>query len=338
MLPSPAVGLESRLPAEFWSILNNQAVLQVTGPDARRFLQGQVTCHMDELTPENSLLGAACTPKGRAYTSFRLTQIGDKLLIAMDASLVNNVLNHLAKYAALFKTRLTQTDDWRIIGLCGKRLAEQLLNGAPAPLTTGQAAQLPEGALVRVHDSLDHPDCFELWTTRDQLDSLKNQLGDAHQQPESCWQLGRIRAGQAWITEASQEAWVPQMFNWQRLDGINFRKGCYTGQEIIARMHYLGQLKKGLYRVSFSSTDTPHIGSLIQAGQADGSISTAGELLNLLALEEYQYEALAVINHAQTDHPLFMNENRDNPVHLHPLPHVLSDQAKAETKDGSQAG
>lgn len=257
----PSEPLRSVHPASM-TILEHEGVLAVSGPDAARFLQGQITCDVSALSVPSSVPGARCNPKGRMQSSFRLLRQGeDQYLLAMAAELVERQRAELAKYAVFFKAQLSDESlRWTRLGVWG-RDAEASLESAeiPVPSEVNGAIQYHSGLVVRTAEST-----FELWVEQDSVAPTIERLG------HSCsvanwedWLAQRIRLGHGQVVDATYESFIPQMLNLQLLAGVSFRKGCYTGQEIVARMQYLGKLKRRMYRLHMSGDETPAAGSSI---------------------------------------------------------------------------
>ena len=207
-------------------------VLSVNGADSVRFLQGQVTCDVEQLSAENSLIGARCNPKGRALTNFRLVQVSDdQLLMIMDYSLIQSSIDELSKFAAFFKVQLTDaSEQFQCIGLTGQHstLATQKVITCQFS-DNRQLVVMPENQAET------------LWLS---LTEQANPVGTEF------WELQDIKAGIANIQLETSAMFIPQMLNLQAIDGISFKKGCYTGQEVVARMKYLGKLKRRMYRIA----------------------------------------------------------------------------------------
>lgn len=270
----------------FFCPLTHEGVLAVRGTDAGKFLQGQLTCNIDYLNGRAGL-GARCTPKGRMQSSFRILPQGDGFLLAMDRELVEPQLADLKKYAVFSRgTRLEdETSRWARFGLCG---AEDTL--AELGLTLpGEANSLAErdGLLaVRLSDGR-----VELWAPAERGEALREQLtARLPQAPLDRWLLAQVRAGIGQVFAATRELFVPQMINLQALDGVSFRKGCYTGQEIVARMQYLGRLKRRMHRLVAPVAVAPAPGSPLFSpvhGSSVGEVvlaASAGEQVELLAV------------------------------------------------------
>jgi len=270
-------------PDRWLTLCRDQSIVELTGPDARRFLQGQVTCDVDSLENHHSVLGAACTPKGRAYTNFRLLADGDRLLLRIPAGLVESTLGIWRKYLAFFKADVRELEGWCAIGLGGP-VPE------PLPRDSGQALPHLDGFLLPVPRMIDGRARHELWIPTRSIDLL--DLQSLQRLSPQAWHLSEIRAGILNLRPELSEQYVPQVFNWQALEGISFSKGCYTGQEIIARMRYLGQLKKSLHLVSM-----PRPAKDTQPCPITRGDRVVGELVDQVTLSDGAAEGLAILRH-----------------------------------------
>ena len=274
----------------FFCTLSHEGVLAVRGADASKFLQGQLTCNLNYLSDAQASLGARCTQKGRMQSSFRILLEGDGVLMAMASELLEPQLADLKKYAVFSKSKLTdESAAWVRFGLEHGDAALNAL-GLDLPAVTDSVAR--HGGLVAIRVS---PDRAELWVAANQAAAVKQQLAAVLAEGElNQWLLGQIRAGIGQVMAGTRELFIPQMLNLQAIGGVSFKKGCYTGQEIVARMQYLGKLKRRLYRLQltgdalpepgaplFSPSHASAIGEVVIAAQAGQDI----ELLAVLQAE-----------------------------------------------------
>lgn len=239
----------------FFCRLSHEGLMAVRGPDASKFLQGQLTCNLNYLSADTSSLGARCTPKGRMLSSFRIVQQGDGYLLAMANELLDGQLADLQKYAAFSKSKLSdESAAWLRIGLQGGE-AVLIGLGLNLPASADSVAHAADLLAIRLSDGRS-----ELWAPASQatavLAALSAQLPEA---PLNDWLLAQVRAGIGQVFAATREQLIPQMINLQALGGVSFKKGCYTGQEIVARMQYLGKLKRRLHRLSMVGDEVPEV-------------------------------------------------------------------------------
>jgi folate-binding protein YgfZ len=270
----------------FFCPLSHEGVLAVRGVDASKFLQGQLTCNLDYLSEARATLGARCTQKGRMQSSFRILLEGDGVLLAMASELIEAQLLDLKKYAVFSKSKLTdESASWVRFGLSHGDAALASL-GLELPQDTDSVVRANDLIAIRVS-----PARAELWVRAEQADDIRNLL--AAQLPEGSlndWLLGQIRAGIGQVFGQTREEFIPQMINLQAVGGVSFKKGCYTGQEIVARMQYLGKLKRRLYRLTLEDNDVPEPGielfSPVHASSAGNVVLAArtGSGVELLAV------------------------------------------------------
>lgn len=274
----------------FWAALDQYAVLRCSGPDARKFLQGQLTCDVNAITPEHSTLGACCTPKGRMIALFRIAQVGDELWLRLPREMAQALVDHLKKYMVFFKASLALDESIRVLGLVAPEnwMLEQQL-GIELPATVDQALATADSLKVRVPGELPR---YEIWATQSQGEALQGLLPAGQRQPEALWLLSEILAGIGDVYAATREEFIPQMLNLQTLGGIGFKKGCYTGQEIVARMQYLGTLKKRMYLASWKGQTPPAPGTAI----SDAEGANLGTVVRAQPTHDQGIQLLAVLN------------------------------------------
>ncbi|SDV02146.1 CAF17-like 4Fe-4S cluster assembly/insertion protein YgfZ [Pseudomonas mucidolens] len=270
----------------FFCPLSHEGVLAVRGADAAKFLQGQLTCNLNYLSDTHASLGARCTQKGRMQSSFRIVLQGDGVLLAMASELLEPQLADLKKYAVFSKSKLTdESAAWVRFGLTD---ADQTMAslGLELPAETDSVARANELIAIRVS-----PGRAELWVPAAHAQALHEQLAAQLREGDlNSWLLGQIRAGIGQVMAQTRELFIPQMLNLQAVGGVSFKKGCYTGQEIVARMQYLGKLKRRLYRLSLDSTVPPEPGAQLFSPSHNSAIgevviaAQADEVIELLAV------------------------------------------------------
>ncbi|MDY7566256.1 folate-binding protein YgfZ [Pseudomonas sp. RTC3] len=274
----------------FFCTLSHEGILAVRGPDASKFLQGQLSCNLNYLNDTTATLGARCTQKGRMQSSFRILLEGDGCLLAMASELIEPQLADLKKYAVFSKSKLTdESPAWVRLGLS---------NGDDTLIALGLDVPQASDSVTRANGLIAirvSPARTELWVPADQAENVRARLAaQLAQGTLNDWLLGQIRAGIGQVTGGTRETFIPQMINLQAVGGVSFKKGCYTGQEIVARMQYLGKLKRRLYRLTLTGAEIPEpgtplfspvhasaVGEVVIAAQATNGI----ELLAVLQAE-----------------------------------------------------
>lgn len=221
--------------------LTDYGLLRMTGEDASTFLQGQSTCDVHALEPGHSTLGAFCTPKGRVIATFRLLRddAGFYLLLAADLAAV--VLKRLRMYVLRSKVILEDvTAEHALFGLFGPSL-----DSLNFPETPGTWRATGDFLALRLETQRGL-----MIATAEAAQRLAAQ-GLSAIDP-TIWRLKTIEAGIPEVVAATREEFLPQMLNLDALGGIGWKKGCYTGQEIVTRTHYLGQVKRRMRRLGYA--------------------------------------------------------------------------------------
>ncbi|KTC19106.1 aminomethyltransferase [Pseudomonas marginalis ICMP 9505] len=277
----------------FFCALSHEGVLAVRGADAAKFLQGQLTCNLNYLSDTQASLGARCTQKGRMQSSFRILLQGDGVLLAMATELLEPQLADLKKYAVFSKSKLTdESAAWARFGLSQADHALASL-GLDLPADTDSVVRTETFIALRVS-----PGRAELWVPIEQAEAVRNSLATQLQHADlNDWLLGQIRAGIGQVMPQTRELFIPQMLNLQAVGGVSFKKGCYTGQEIVARMQYLGKLKRRLYRLSVNAAELPQPGTALFSPSHNSSI---GEVV-IAAKADQSIELLAVLQAEAAD-------------------------------------
>ncbi|QSP96298.1 folate-binding protein YgfZ [Marinobacter salinisoli] len=306
-------------PASGWSALTDRVIVRVSGPGTEPFLQGQFSQNLTEVISSRSLRAAASTPKGRAYCLTRLVRDGDDILFDLPTALADPTMAHLKKYLMLFRgTTASQVPESRILGLFGTDTASVLAGDRISELTApGDTLSTDYGRLIRVEPTSDGLARFELWAL-----TAESPLSADSERPLADWHAAEIAAGIASLSSETQEQFVPQMLNWQHVGGVHFKKGCYTGQEVIARMHFLGQLKKSLFRFAVEQAPAlPLPGSSLLS--EDRSVGT---VVNSVRYENGSVELLAVVRHDARLDDLHAEATPDQKLERRPLPYAVPEQ------------
>lgn len=270
----------------FFCTLTHEGILAVRGSDAGKFLQGQLTCNINYLSESHAGLGARCMVKGRMQSSFRILPEGNGYLLAMASELLDAQLADLKKYAVFSKATLTDDSAaWVRFGVQQGEAALQAL-GLEVPPEAG--ATVRREGLIAVRASAGR---VELWVPAEQAGAVREQLAATLAEgPLNGWLLGQVRAGIGQVMGPTRELFIPQMINLQAVDGVSFKKGCYTGQEIVARMQYLGKLKRRQYRLQLDQEQVPQPGAEIFSpthGSSVGEVvmaASTGSGVELLAV------------------------------------------------------
>lgn len=277
------------------------AILRVRGVDTEKFLQGQLTCDLATVFAGQTRLAMHLSLKGRGMSSFRVLPAEDGVDLVTPRSRVEDTLAALKKYALFSKVTLEQDNERAALLFVGDAGA-QLLHAydIPVPGQPGEALFAPHTAVARLENGARYLLLMEHGRAQKMLEqNTVNELGAADQ-----WRLQDIIAGEGHIEAGGEDLWLPQVLNYDVLDGVNFKKGCYLGQEIVARMHFKGQLKQRMQRRDWSGEQAPATGTVLRnnAGKAVGEIVTAvcrnGRVSALLVLRLDHAGDLLIEEHA----------------------------------------
>lgn len=274
--------------------LDSFAILEVYGQDADRFLQGQCTAQLAHANDTFAPLAAFCTPKGRMIANSRIFRPEpERYWLIMHPSIIDALEQHLRKYIVFYKATLTVRTDIILQGI-----------HATADMLTAYTAALPAtlpGAWVN---------CEVGYLLRVEGDSCLIWLGDGEcpyaiestTLSQGDWHRLQINAGIAWLQASQSDAWLPQMINWEALGGISFKKGCYTGQEVVARAHFRGQVKRRLMHLcAADALEAPCVGDAVVDINANREVGT---VLAVAPGISEGWEMLAVVSQKKEMPPL----------------------------------
>jgi folate-binding protein YgfZ len=314
----------------FLTDLSYLGVIEVTGDDKKTFLQGQLTNDVNAVSSSLAHLTGLCTPKGRLRALFLLFAQTDKLYLQLPQPLLEETLKRLKMFVMMSKVELTNISEQKIrIGISGQQAIKYLKEyGLTIPSQTNMVSDTDGIQLIRLAGETPRFECLgnneamqKLWQTL----HPDAQLLNSHQ-----WKLFDIQAGIPTIFSSSKEAFIPQMLNLQVLNGINFKKGCYTGQEIVARMQYLGKLKRKMYRASCQCnlTTLPIAGDVLYS-ESSKSAQGAGHIVDAQHSFNGGIELLAVItNEAIKNNDIYLDQEKKMPLVIEELPYTLEENTE----------
>lgn len=310
--------------------LTHFSAFTITGPDGEKFLQGQTSCDINNLSESRSLLGTNCNPKGSVINFFRLMKVADEqLLMRFPTSISEGAAANFKKYIVFSKAEFTNADaNYVGIGIQGEEaeaLIKKITDNVPAEWNDQAIAE--NGALI-VRQRGTRPR-FEIWVPSDKAQAVWSNLNaEATLASTSDWMLADIAAGIAIIDESTQEEFIPQMLNLHMIEAIDFHKGCYTGQEIITRLQYRGKLNKCLFRAEVTTAATPRTGDTIWSPQR----RQAGEVIAVVAKSNDVYEVQIVIHIKTAEDVLRLNDEEGAELKLLELPYEVDPEWRPEVK------
>lgn len=301
--------------------LSHLGLIAVSGDEGVPFLQGQFTNDVREVSPEHSQLSSHCSPKGRMLANFRLFQRGETLYLQLPGESLPPLLKRLGMFVLRAKVSLQDATDQLVrIGIAGA-CAPQLLGArfAHLPNESGDTTHPNDLTLIRLPGQTPR---FEIIGPAEPVQDLWRHLASkATPVNADFWALLDLRAGIPTVYPQTTEAFVPQMANMQLIDGVSFRKGCYTGQEIVARMQYLGKLKRRMY-LAHVDTDRPPAPGDELFSPATASGQGTGKIVDARPAPEGGYDLLAVIDVDSADQAdLHLHDSGGPTLQLRDLPY-----------------
>lgn len=277
-----------------WFPLLQRGVLEIQGPDASKLLHGQCTTDAQNLPVGRWILGGLSTPKGRLYANFILARLNDdRFWLIMPAAHIDETRQRLGKYAVFYKAALNNLSTrWHGVGL----------SESSAPSDAGTVHTEAHRVSITLADDrrIEWLDALEEAPYEARLTQLE-AAGPA--QPETAWDYWEIEQGWVWVTPETCEAWTPQMIAWDKLGGVNYKKGCFTGQEVIARLHYKGHSKRQLYKLSGSGMAPEQEAKITTKDQPETAL---GEVVRSAA-HAASWHVLAILTLTEQHHSLLVN-------------------------------
>jgi hypothetical protein len=229
------------------AVLDDLGVIEADGPDAAAFLQSQLTCDVAAIDAAAWTLGGYCNPKGRLLAVFELWRADAGFRMLLPAELAVPTARRLSMFVLRSKVRVSDASGaWVAFGLVGPGMAGLLQDaGIEVPAQDWGASTLEDGArLARLPGAPQCAERFVLLAPALQRQRWLDRLGGASRVDRGTWWWTQIDAGIPAVFNPTLEAFVPQMLNLEVLGGVSFRKGCYPGQEVVARSQYLGKLRR----------------------------------------------------------------------------------------------
>jgi len=307
--------------------LSHQGLISVDGEDAADFLQGQLTNDVRSVSQQHSQLSAYCTHKGRMLANFRVFKRDNSFYLRLPLSLLEPTLKRISMFILMSKVSIKDSSNALVrLGVSGPTADEQLNSLiSKLPKKVDDAVQANGYSVIKVAGA--HPR-YEIYGELAPMQKLWDNL-DVHAAPvgAGAWEMLDIQAGIPTIYPETSEAFVPQMTNMQVINGVSFQKGCYTGQEVVARMQYLGKLKRRMFRVKIDTNDTVNPGDKLFSTDSS-SAQGAGQIVSAQQDPEGGYSALAVVNISDTESGYLQLHDENGPgVSVEDLPYAIEEKS-----------
>jgi len=299
--------------------LSHLSLVEVTGDDAEDFLNGQFTTNIKQLAKHHLQFSAWCNPKGQVKTTFFIYRHGTGFNILLPAELLESFLKQLQMYIMRAKVNLIDKSDELVrvgVQTNNKPLLAKLLESAPEQ--EGDITVQNDVHCLHMFCSKNNSQRYIFIGSVEKLTSLWKEFLQ-HNTPASTivWKLLDIQAGYPWLSQQTTEKFLPQMLNLDLIEGLDYQKGCYPGQEIIARLHFRGQLKRNLYFATCSFNARPEIGDQLYANDHEKSI---GIVINAQVFEDKHY-LLAIIEKEMIENHLSLRKSDGAKINLQKSPY-----------------
>jgi folate-binding protein YgfZ len=297
----------------FVAPLTHLGLISASGDDAATFLHNQLTNDVEKLGASEARLAGYCTPKGRLLATMLVWKSPEAIFLQLPREIQAAVQKRLQMFILRAKVKLADASDTLVaLGLAGPAAAAALSPWFPElPGAAYGVVHADAGTLIRLQDA-DEAQRFQWLATPETAQRAWPQLVQTLQPAGApAWRLLDIRAAIPTVVQATQEQFVPQMINFEVLGGVNFRKGCYPGQEIVARSQYLGKLKRRMFPAVVGQTGVIP-GAEIYAssdpaqpcGQVVNAESSGGQSHCLVELKTAVLEEGASMHLGSADGPL----------------------------------
>lgn len=319
-LEDEKAGIEVLEQAAVMCPLSGYGVIAFSGEETQAFLQGQLSSDIRALGENSAQYSSYSTPKGRMMASFLVFRRGEDYCLQIAEELQAAIQKRLSMFVMRSKTKARDaSDELLLLGVAGPLAAEKLAAVLGAlPVDDFASLNTEAFTLIRLPGQR-----FQLAVQAGSALALWQQLEAAGILPahEAIWRLSDIRAGAPWVTGVTSEAFVAQMANMELIGGVSFTKGCYPGQEIVARTQYLGKLKRRMYRATI---ETGHVeaGQDVFSSEMNGQAS--GKIMLAAVAGHGHWEVLVVAQIASLEHGLHL-ESPDGPLlEILDLPYALT--------------
>ncbi len=289
--------------------LSHLGILQFSGEEAEAFLQGQLSCDVRSVGLRSSTYGAYCSPKGRMLGNFLLWREDAGFLMALSRDILPAVQKRISMFVLRSKVKISDTSDAATLtGAAGPR-ADDACRGifSDIPMKANEVTrQSDAGTAIRLSDGR-----LVLAFAASNAPALSRRLAGSLKAVDArVWRWLDIRNGVPLVTTATQDRLVPQMANFELLGGVSFDKGCYTGQEVVARSQHLGKMKRRMFlaNIAAAATAGDDLYSEDLGNQASGTI------VNAEASPEGGYDVLAAVQTASRENSTVHLKSLDGPV------------------------
>ncbi len=318
---------ESAASNDFVAPLTDLGLIEASGEEAARFLHSQLTNDVENLDSAGARLAGYCSPKGRLLATLLYWRRGDTILLQIPRQIQPAVQKRLQMFILRAKVKLRDVSDECVaLGLAGNAAGEALTAWFPhLPPAPNAIQESAAGTLIRLADASDAPRFQWIAPLAVAIEAWPVLTRTLRAVAPAAWRLSQIRAGIPLVTQATQEQFVPQMINFELIGGVNFKKGCYPGQEIVARSQYLGKLKR---RMLLATVADAQVRPGMEVFSAADPEQPCGMIVNAEASGTNQVDCLVEVKIAAADgNTVHVGTAHGAALQFMPLPYGFPDPA-----------
>jgi len=314
----------SQLPELVLCPLDSWDLVSISGEDRITFLQGQLTCDLEGLAIGEQTLAAHCNPQGKVWSVCRVIMLEDRVLLTQPSSVSTVQLPELKKYAAFSKVTIQLETDYQFFGLAGCQSTDYINEKIQSLASTATSQLLEDGSIIikQPYPSLRYLVIMKKEAVTAQLDALKEKAEIFN---DELWNAMNIASGVGFINAETSAQFIPQMLNLQALNGISFSKGCYIGQETIARAKYRGANKRALFILTGRATQSPVAGQTVEV-LLNNNWKRVGTVISGCQYGDGHIEIVAVLpKDTNTEDVFQVKEIQDSTLYCAPLPYQIAE-------------
>lgn len=299
--------------------LSDFSAISLSGEEQSKYLQGQITCDVNNSNDNSLQVGAHCDAKGKVFSVFRLINRSGAKLLLQPKQCLNSSLKELQKFGVFAKVTIEEVQDLSFFALVGKQ-ASELLQKEFSQVPDSLTPVVQVGTTTLIHLPSEQARYIIIDETKSLPSIISNTNLPCYAQP--VWDLLEISQGFPVLSESSGGQYVPQMLNLQAINGISFTKGCYLGQETVARMQYLGKNKRALFSLAVQLKSKMSADDTIEKQLGD-NWRKAGDILAYYQSDDGYCIIQAVLSNDEEPPHLRISSQEGAVVSIQPLPYTL---------------
>ncbi len=307
--------------------LSTLGIIRASGEEAQNFLHGQFTNDLNKVSSSISQISSYCNPKGRMLSIFRIYKRDDDYFLILPRDVLEPTFKKLTMFKLMSKVDLSDdSDQFVIFGVAGPDTKSTLTSlNITIPKQVNHCVQDTEVIIIRLPS--ENTRVLFITNAKYAISFWKQLTEKLSIATSHLWDLHDIYSGIPQITANTCEAFIPQMTNFELIDGVNFSKGCYPGQEVVARTHYLGKPNRRMYRVSVADDNVPEPGTNIFSPEDENQ--PVGKIVTAQKTSNDNYSALIVLRtEKEDDDNLHLGSITGPKILMQSLPYSLGSESK----------